>query len=75
MFTASFQEVRPECAYPKNTDACQDATFVETILLITGGGYADAFPDTFKLESKNGKPASKLGVAMDKARYTSKVNV
>jgi len=58
-------EILPNCAGTKATDACADASLEEILHLITAEGFQYAWPKVFS-EAPNSK--SKLTVAMDKAR-------
>jgi len=64
-------ELLPNCAGPKATDSCADASLEEILHMITSQGYARAWPDTFSEgpnAQNNPRASSVLTTAMDVAR-------
>jgi len=59
------KETNPQCSGTKGTDNCSDASFEEILHVVTGDGYAVAFPKIFG-QSESSK--SNLTRAMDVAR-------
>jgi len=64
-------ELLPNCAGPKATDNCADASLEEVLHMVTSQGYAKAWPDIFSEGPQAQvapRPSSVLTTAMDVAR-------